>query len=91
MLEEYLATSAPHVLFEDRSDGISTEEHKREGLEIAFDCEHGKAMAPSPRSSWIATKDSEVALQGQTYRSASGDMTAHMGEKKVNTYMNENR
>ena len=65
--------------------------NKCEGLEIVFDSEHGKAMAPIQRSPWIATKDSEGALQGQTYRSASGDMVAHMGEKKVNGYINENR
>ena len=72
-------------------DLISTEEHKCKGLEIAFDSEHGKATAPIQRSPWIATKDSEGALQGQTYRSASGDMVAHTGEKKVNGYTNQNR
>ena len=75
-------TSAHHVLFEDRLNGLSTEEQKCEGLEIAFDSEHGKAMAPIQRSPWIATKDSEGALQGQTYRSASVDMVAQWERRK---------
>ena len=58
-------------------------------IEVVMDSGAAESVAPADLAPWVAIQESAGSKAGRKYLSASGEVLANLGEKKIDVYTNE--